>query len=160
MERKIYNKPFLVREQFMPQDFVAACTNYESPSQVAGGGVFFADIFNANASYEGSYGTGDGKCQSANEAFDGNRYPGFAPGGASNSNHFGHGWYRGVSLYRSNSTTANGKMYNTSSFYVIAGYANVDIYIGKNNTNAYIWKNGAPSDLVIGSDDVPVKNQS
>lgn len=25
MERKIYNKPFLVREQFMPQDYVAAC---------------------------------------------------------------------------------------------------------------------------------------
>ena len=25
MERKIYNKPFMVREQFLPQDFVAAC---------------------------------------------------------------------------------------------------------------------------------------
>lgn len=35
MERKIYNKPLLVREQFVPQDYVAACESITISSEVS-----------------------------------------------------------------------------------------------------------------------------
>lgn len=50
MERKIYNKPFLVREQFMPQDYVAAC--------IPVGQGFHVDFYSGSGI--GTYGEYDG----------------------------------------------------------------------------------------------------
>ena len=62
MERKIYNKPFMVREQFLPQDFVAACTVFLPVEKV--GTDFWIDLVHSDG-YNYTIGP-DGKADEQN----------------------------------------------------------------------------------------------
>ena len=147
MERNIkeYSKPLMVMEKFVPQEYCSGCAETGEQVYTKVKGVYYADIFNGNIGYEGSYGSSDGKCQMTQEAFN----YGYSPNGVTNSQHIGtRRWYYNVTLYTPNTTSTNGKSYNNYNYFSpISGYEHVDIYVDV--SKCYIWKNGAPSDVTI-----------
>ena len=133
MEKKNYNKPFLVREQFVPQDFVAACTVFIPAANV--GQPFWVDLVH-DLGYNYSIGP-DGIVDDADvESCLGGA---IGPGKV----HFHNVWYENMTIWKktTSSSVPSGCHYSTGYhgtkyFEPIAGLSNVAIYVG---SDRHIW---------------------
>lgn len=123
MERKIYNKPFMVREQFLPQDFVAACTVFLPVENV--GTDFWIDLVHSDG-YNYTIGP-DGKAdeQTVEHCLQGSTAP--------TNVHFHNVWYQNMTLYRKEVTSHDSgrTLYSDTHYFTpLSGFSNVAIYVG------------------------------
>ncbi len=138
MERKIYNKPFMVKEQFMPQDYVAACTVFIPAANV--GQAFWIDLVHSNGSGGSGYTYSKGPDDIVDEATVESCLGGAI--GPANT-HFHNTWYENMTVWKktTSSSIPSGCHYSTGYngtkyFEPIAGLSNVAIYVGRDR---HIW---------------------
>lgn len=70
MERKSYNKPFMVREQFLPQDFVAACDYEVNINPLPFDRAYSRIDINGNGIFEETYAGGTGPVDYTERGWD------------------------------------------------------------------------------------------
>lgn len=125
MEKKIYNKPFMVREQFVPQNYIAACNVFIPAENV--GRDFWVDLVHSNGnSYNYSIGPdGIADEQNVEHCLQGSTAP--------TNVYFHNVWYQNMTLYKKEVTSHDSgrtRYSDTHYFTPITGFTNVAIYVG------------------------------
>ena len=133
MERKIYNKPFLVREQFEPQEYCATC-NVVKPYSYYGEGVYI-DIVTGND--QAVYRPGaDDKCQGASAEYFYYGAPSYV------KNNFKGVWIEHTTVYKNLQTSAQSDYTNTRDWSMLTSKGSVAVYITPKGLNALVFDTG------------------